>query len=338
MKLFLTLFLLILCAFAKGGEATITTYLEQVSVADPIEYKNIRLFPIITTKILSAQTYITLDEATERDWLKIKETGSGQVNFVQVKNTSTKMIFVMTGEIISGAKQDRMLKEDILIPPKSSWIKVPVYCVEHGRWTQVSAEFTSEKLLAPNALRQRAKISESQSEVWDEIATSQERMGVMSTTGTVRANYADKKVQKEIDEYVKRLEKVPRLSNLTIGVVATTGNRIICFDMFANNDVLKKFWNKLIKSYTMDVLAGEKGIIDKKYVEDFIQALEHAHYTSTGTPGRGELVEIESDFGRGSALTYRSAVIHMDFFPTEAIRDVDEGLRLDFRREQRLKD
>ena len=108
--------------------------------------------------------------------------------------------------------------------------------------------------------------------------------------------------------------------------------------MFANNDVLKKFWSKLIKSYTMDVLTGEKGIIDKKYVEGFIQALENAHYTSTGTPGLGEFVEIESDFGRGSALTYRSAVIHMDFFPTEAIRGDDEELRLDFRREQRLND
>ncbi len=338
MKLLLTLFLLILCAFARGGEVTISKYLANVRVGDAVEYRNIRLFPIITKKMLSAQNYITLDEATERGWLKIKETGTGQVNFVVLKNTSAKMIFVMTGEIISGAKQDRMLKEDILIPPKSSWIKVPVYCVEYGRWTQVSPEFESERLLVPNALRQRAKISESQSEVWDEIAASQERMGILSTTGTVRANYEDKKVQEEIDEYVRKLEKVPRLSKLTIGVVVTTGNRIICFDMFANNELLKKFWNKLIKSYTMDVLTGQKGIMDKRHIEDFIESLENAHYTSTGTPGLGELVEIESDFGRGSALTYKSAVIHMDFFPTGTLRSDDDDLRLDFRREQRLDD
>jgi len=336
MKLVVTLLFTVVCVYAKGGNVIITDYLQKVRVGDAIEYANLRIFPIIMKKVLSTQNYITMDEAMDRGWLEIKEAGSGQVNFVELRNTSTQMVFVITGEMISGAKQDRMLKEDVLIPPKSGWIKVSVYCVEHGRWTRVSSEFRSEKLLVPNALRQRAKISENQAEVWDEIAASQERMGIMSATGTVRSNYEDKKVEKEIAEYVKRLERLPGLSKATIGVVVTTGNRIICFDMFANNGLLKKFWKKLIKSYAMDALAGEKVTIDKGYVEGFIEALENAQYTSTSTPGLGELVKVDSDFGKGSALIYKSAVIHMDFFATGAIRGHDVELRLDFRRDQRL--
>ncbi len=338
MKSALTLLFTVMCVSAQGGEVIITNYLQMVRVGDAQDYANLRIFPILWKKVLSTHDYITMDEAMDRGWLKIKETGSGQVNFVELRNTGTEMVFVMTGEMISGAKQDRMLKEDVLIPPNSGWIKVSVYCVEHGRWTHVSPEFKSERLLVPNALRQRAKISENQSEVWDEIAASQERMGIMSATGTVRSNYEDKRVEKQIAEYVKRLEKLPRLSKATIGVVVATGNKIICFDMFANNGLLKKYWGKLIKSYAMDALAGEKAAIDKGYVEGFIEALENAQYTSTITPGLGELIDIDSDFGKGSALVYKSVVVHMDFFPTGLISGHERELRLHFRRDQRLND
>lgn len=338
MKLALTLLFTVICVSAQGGERIITNYLQMVRVGDAQEHANLRIFPILGKKVLSTQDYITMDEAMDSGWLKIKETGSGQVNFVELRNMGAQMVFVMTGEMISGAKQDRMLKEDMLIPPKSGWINVPVYCVEHGRWTHISPEFKSEKLLVPNALRQRAKISENQSEVWDEIAASQERIGIMSMTGTVRSNYEDKEVEKQIAAYVERLERLPRLSKATIGVVVATGHRIICFDMFANNGLLKKYWGKLIKSYAMDALSGEKVTIDKAYIEGFIEALENARYTSTITPGLGELVEIDSDFGKGSALVYKSAVLHMDFFPTGAMREHDRELHLDFRRDQRLDD
>jgi len=107
--------------------------------------------------------------------------------------------------------------------------------------------------------------------------------------------------------------------------------------MFANNGLFNKLWKKLIKSYAMDAISGEKGIIEKDDIENFIEALEQANYVSTGTPGLGKLVKIESDFGKGSALIYKSAVVHMDFFPQDGIID-DGGLRLDIRRNQRLED
>lgn len=87
----------------------------------------------------------------------------------------------------------------------------------------------------------------------------------------------------------------------------------------------------------MDAIAGATGSIDKSDVESFLEAFDQANYISTGTPGLGQLMKIESDFGKGSALLYKSAVVHMDFFPTDGITD-DHGLRLDIRRDQRLED
>src|SRR4030042_517910 len=132
--------LIIAAVLLYAENDVISTYLDNIKVGDPVEYKNLKIFPLIAGKTLSLQNYITMDEATDKNWLQIKELGSGNVNSVQIKNTGSSMVFILTGEMISGAKQDRMLKEDVLLPSKSGWIEVPVYCVEHGRWTSVSAE------------------------------------------------------------------------------------------------------------------------------------------------------------------------------------------------------
>lgn len=331
------LLLAAMCVLSYAAEGAILQYLNAVKVGEPIEYKNLTIFPLLANKTLSLQNYVTLDEAMDKGWLKIKEVGSGEVNAVEVKNSGKNMVFIMTGEILRGAKQDRMVKEDLLIPSKSGWIQVPVYCVEHGRWTHVSPEFKSDGFLVPNAVRERAKKSESQSEVWDEIATSQEKLGITSGTGTVRANYEDDEVKKKVDDYTGKFKKVPQLSKSTIGVVVVTGNRIICFDMFANNGLLNKLWSKLIKSYTMDALTGEKGILDKDDIEEFIEALHETKCVSTGTPGLGTLVKVEEDFGKGSALINTSTVVHMDFFPMSDCWHQGSGMRLDFRMNERLE-
>lgn len=338
MKRYLMIFFALgLCLYSKGEEEIIGKYLNKVKIGNPIEYKNLKIFPVMNTKTLSTQNYITLDQASDKGWLKIKEIGSGQVNAVEIKNTGNQPVFAMTGEMITGAKQDRMLNQDILLPPKSGWVRVPVFCVEHGRWVSVSSEFKSGELLVPNAVRSKAKIHESQAEVWDEIASSQDELGIASGTDAVRANYENKEIQEKVGEYAKKFEKIPNLSNSTIGVVVTSGNRIICFDLFANNNLLKKLWKKLIKSYAMDALSGATGTVETSDIEDFLEAFDQANYISAGTPGLGKLLKIESDFGKGSVLVYESAVIHMDFFPTDGITD-DNDLRLDIRRDQRLDD
>lgn len=313
----------------------IRSSLKSLVISKPITYKNLTIYPL--TRSFTPETeYVTLDEAIKRNWLTIREIGSGEVNFVELRNTGSKVVFIMTGEMISGAKQDRMLKDDVLIPPKSDWLKVPVYCVEHGRWVSVSSAFKSSELVVPNALRQRARITENQSQVWDEIASSQDRLGITSGTGTARANYEDENIKKELTEYTKRFADIPKIKANTVGVCVTTGTRIICVDIFANNDLLMKYWHKLLKSYVMDAMHETRATVHKTEIQGLLDALSHAHAVSTGTPGLGNLFEIETDFGKGSALVHRKDVVHMDFF-IEDLHDEPEW-RLDMRRDQRLND
>jgi len=335
-KVMLTALILAAFLFSKDDTATIEKYLDKISVGNPIEYKNLKIFPITISTALSFDDIVTLDEASDKGWIKIKESGEGEVNSVMVKNNGSEPVFMLTGEMITGAKQDRMLERDVLIPAHSGWIKLPVYCVEHGRWVSVSPEFKSGGLVVPNAVRQAAKITESQSEVWDKVAENQDQLGVASGTGTARDSYEDEEVREKLDDYSSNLNKIPKVSSATIGVVVTTGNRIICFDLFASNGLLKKLWKKLVKSYAMDALAGEKSSLVRDDIKEFLGIFEDARFVSTGTPGLGDLFSIESTVGKGSALVNGKTLVHMDFFPSNETIIDDEGIRLDFRRNQRI--
>jgi hypothetical protein len=333
----ITLLMLMLLASSQVLDETqaVKSGLESLAISKPMTYRNLTIFPI--TRSLAPMTeYLTLDEAVKKDWLTIREIGSGEVNFVELKNAGGKPVLIMTGEMINGAKQDRMLKDDVLIPPKSEWLRVPVYCVEHGRWVIVSPAFKSAGLVVPNALRQRARITEKQSAVWDEIAQSQDRLGIVSSTGTAMANYEDEDMRKEIAEYTERFNDIPKLAKNTVGVCVTTGSRVICVDIFANNTLLMKYWNKLLKSYIMDAIHETKSTIHMDEVRRLLNAVTHAQYISIGTPGLGNLFKIETDFGKGSALTHQKNLVHMDFFPDEVFADPE--WRLDVRRDERLND
>jgi ARG and Rhodanese-Phosphatase-superfamily-associated Protein domain len=337
---YLTLILIILgvSILAHAGTDGVHYYLDSVSVGNPIEYRNLKIFPLNAKSTLSTRDYTTLDEAMNRGWLKIKESGEGRVNSVEVRNGGNEVVFMLTGEMVTGAKQDRMLEKDVLLPPYSDWISVPVYCVEHGRWHGKSMDFKPSGYVAPNEVRNQAKNYENQQEVWDSVAKSQRELGVPSQTGTVKDTYENKEVQKKIEDYKDNMSRIPGLSKSTIGVVVTTGSRIICMDMFANNSLLRKFWDKLIRSYAMDAISSSRSTLDRDDINEFLDIVESARFVSTETPGLGTLLSIESRVGKGSALEYENAVIHMDFFPRgEITLNHDPDLRLDFRRDQRNK-
>ena len=86
---------------------------------------------------------------------------------------------LLDGEELIGAKQNRILNTTIMIEAKTTQ-KIPVSCVEQGRWRHVSAKFASG-MYAPPELRQNKSRAVSrgyascgqavsdQSEVWHNV-------------------------------------------------------------------------------------------------------------------------------------------------------------------------
>ncbi|HKK39377.1 MAG TPA: LPP20 family lipoprotein, partial [Cryomorphaceae bacterium] len=110
------------------------------SNADDYTFKNLRLVPIrindnFRRMVGDMGHYISLQDAMDANLVAISEVSrSGRVNTLLVRNLSTDTLYLMAGEILVGGKQDRVVAEDMLVPPNTGESKLPVYCVEKGRW------------------------------------------------------------------------------------------------------------------------------------------------------------------------------------------------------------
>jgi hypothetical protein len=243
-------------------------------------------------------------------------------------------VFGLAGEIISGAKQNRMLEKDVLLPPKSAWLDLSVYCVEHGRWHGASMSFESKGQIAAGRVRGTAANSQSQSEVWDEVSRNNADLGIVTETDRFDAVYDDHSVQTQLNGYEKALKtQVPQLGPNVLGVAVAVGDRLVCCDVFGSKALFAKMWPRLLESYVIDAISREpSGTTSRDDVAGFLKQAAGASAVKQATVGAGQLYRLEDDAVAGQALVFQQGVVHLDLFPGEEQDDANP-LRLDIRRQ-----
>src|SRR5678815_3760794 len=124
---------------------------DHTALLAPIQVESLTLTPIVATSAAPGdgkdEQLLALDEAMAQKQVRIQEVADGTVNSLTFENRAAHPVFVMAGEVILGGKQDRIIGRNTVIPANTTQ-EVPVYCVEHGRWTGETKEFTTAKALA----------------------------------------------------------------------------------------------------------------------------------------------------------------------------------------------
>jgi hypothetical protein len=312
-----------------------TRLLAGITAKSPSGYKNLTLFPLVG-HVSTYSSYTLLDEAIRSGQVKVQEKDGGQVNTVRVKNTGKTYVFGIAGEIVSGAKQDRMLEDDVLLPPGSGWLDVPVYCTEHGRWAGSSMSFGTKGYVASGQVRERAAKTASQQEVWAAVDAAHEGLGVTTPSRAFAEVYEDKGAQEQAKPYIDELDRLPDLCPGALGVVVAVGNRIICVDVFGSPALFRKMWPKLLRSYVIDAMQSRPaGRVGQKRVQQFIRDAARAMVADQPTVGAGRLQRLSAGNASGSALVFKNVVVHLDLFPGPSF-ETDDGPapRLDFRRQR----
>ena len=89
----------------------------------PRRGKNLSVFLIHGKNQIDNKNILTLQEAMEQKILVVYETSN--VNELMVENKSSQYeVFIQSGDIVKGGKQDRVLGVDIILPAKSGKISV----------------------------------------------------------------------------------------------------------------------------------------------------------------------------------------------------------------------
>src|ERR1700719_890125 len=101
-------------------------------ISGPFVHENLAVY-FIHGSSAPGKVPLTLEEAMANGAVKVRETSN--VNQLEIENLGGHEVFVQSGDIVKGGKQDRTLMVSLLLPPKSGAVPIASFCVEEGRWT-----------------------------------------------------------------------------------------------------------------------------------------------------------------------------------------------------------
>ncbi|MBI3071234.1 MAG: hypothetical protein HYY84_03815 [Deltaproteobacteria bacterium] len=228
-----------------------------IRVGDAASYKGLTIFPITNRGAIDTTNYVSFDEAQKAGKVSVTERGnkseSAQVEEVFVSNASSRPLYLVGGEVILGGKQDRVIREDVVVPPLSQNFRVKVFCVEQGRWNGRSMAFRASDQMIHGKIREEAALG-TQGDVWRGVAMSARKLKTtLSGGGSYRGVIDDRNVGAKSSEYVRAL--APLLSSArTVGMIVAVGGRLIAVDVFQSPRLFARTRDKMIRSYAIQAI------------------------------------------------------------------------------------
>jgi hypothetical protein len=221
-----------------------------VELGSPIAKGNLAVFPL---KLRApepaapspATGVATLDEAIARKELSVEETdASGSVNALEVENRGDRPVLLLAGELLLGGKQDRIIGRSLVLAPRSRE-RVPVFCVEQGRWNGATA-FASGGAMGHAELRRKA-LGGDQAKVWAEVARANALLGTRNDSDTYRA--AARKLGSEAGPIAREIAAALARDRDVAGIAVAIDGEVIAVEWFASPRVFERLREKLVASY-----------------------------------------------------------------------------------------
>ncbi len=299
-------------------------------VLEPISRSNLAVYPVVSSIRVDTSDFLTLDEGLTSGVVRVIERGQVEnslyrrrsvnpgyrnerpirgeegpsVNELVLVNDSTHPLILLAGEVVSGGKQNRIIGADLVVPPKSEPLPLTVFCVEHGRWSAGGIGFGAAKEIAHPTVRMEAQAKKSQAGVWDSVERSAGALRAASPT----SNYLDvmnsPQAKRAFDEmassietdYEKELREQLR-GRKAVGVVVAINGELVWSDVFPSQELFRKYWPKLLRSYVMEAEGRGreiKQVPTSKETEAFLMN-DRGHVSIKVEPAAFRRTEISSE-------------------------------------------
>ncbi len=301
----------------------IESLFENIKLARKQVFQNLTIFPLLGPNG-GEPNYLTLEQALEQNVVRITELDrEGSVPELKLINSGEKNVLILEGEELVGAKQNRIVNSTFLIGGKTE-VVIPVSCVEQGRWRYESNEFGTGKKMMHASLRRShqedVKFSlqsgrgygSNQGRIWQDIAEKSTRMNVSTSTRAMGDMYES--YETKLTEYLNHFQ----LIELQAGAVFAINGEVLGLECFGCHDTLKRFFDKIVKSYALDALdsidpENEKSVPPEK-ARNFMASIRKSQVEKHPSLGLGKNVVIESRSVSGSGFIKDERVIHLSVF------------------------
>lgn len=198
-------------------------------IGDPVSVGGVTVYPVIdeaAPKHVFTQT-MGLASAMASGQLSIMETGDESYASLQMTNHSKQPIYVMAGEVIRGGRQDRMITDDVVIPPEEVPLMVDVHCVERGRWSDTASTFQYGGR-AEHSLREVLEDDGGQDRTWEVVAALNTARGAAATGAYVSMG------GEELLEYRQQLRVALADEDQVVGAVVAHNGELVHAEMFGD--------------------------------------------------------------------------------------------------------
>lgn len=267
--------------------------------------------------------YISLAKALRKNYIEVKEIDqSGRVNNLSLVNKSKKFIFISDGDILTGAKQNRVMNTSVLVYPEST-LNVPVSCVERGRWRYSQREFSDSEFSAPVKMRgskakdikQNLKINNryfaDQSKVWSEVNEYERVYSCNSDTSNLSDIFYEKR--QDIESLIKEFKPDKNSNGLAIFVY----NKLVNLEIYNRKKIYIEYFAKLLKSAAFDLVFTKR--CENKITEseahfktnDFMNKHNDIKFDIHKGVGAGTEKRFETQDFTGFELDYENIMIHI---------------------------
>ncbi len=301
----------------------LAAFLDRVEIAEPMTYRHLAVYPVLLSdKIELPGQWLTLDAAISRGVLAVEEKGGGSVPVITVQNRSRDQhVFIMAGEVISGGKQTRTVRTDVVVAPGQR-IELSVFCVEARRW-EGGKQFSAGNVLVPQSIQMELRRGADQRTIWSEIARNNRALEAENATGSLEIALRSKPVQDKLSEVRRAI--VPGVPQGTVGFIFTSRGRAVGAEFFGREDFARQLLPKLLDSYGVDfVLLSEasperhRGGRHDTAVE-FFKRVAGAGSQRTGTPGSGAGIRTRTSGLLGDGVSLGGTLVHYGVQPHRRI-------------------
>jgi hypothetical protein len=292
-------------------------------IGEPLHHHNLTLFPLLWLNP-EEPPYTLLQQAIEVGEAVVEEVNEdGSVPNLLLNNKSGRPVLIHEGDILMGAKQNRMVNITVLVAAHTRFT-VPVSCVEQGRW-RYNSKYFATCACAPPSLRSKKTRSvqrnramsgravSDQGEVWNEVAKNLDDLKVYSATSSLTDGFVA--AEDKLEEYRHQL----KLPEQAAGVLLASGNRVLGMDLFDSPKTLSVIWKRLSDAYFFEAVRNdqEKPPVNRELAQEFLTNVIENTRPRVPSLGLGQELEIAGNGVVGAALLYADKVCHLAAFTTE---------------------
>lgn len=286
-----------------------------------------------STPAINTFEYISGPSAIQKNFVEVREVSiTGSVNNLELVNNSDKYVFFMDGDILVGAKQNRVLNTSVFVAPNSK-INLPVSCVEQGRWRAISDKFRPSEFVSPDTLRAKKlkSVTENlkkgrghfadQSEVWEAVNEFSFKLEKFSESSDL-----DEILKKKENDFNSFIANFP-LDKNSNGLAFFTDTSPLSIDIFNRTDIYAEYFPRRLRSAATEVynLKEKENTITEAEAKfkalNLFDELEKIQFTAHQGVGIGTEKRWDTDKIAAMELKYLEHLIHFTLLNLEPVKN-----------------